>query len=341
VRVLIDTTYAQRAPHSGTAVYLERLSDALGRLPEVELVTVHNPRRRPASGGGLGSIRNLIADQRWVEVELPRHAREAGAELIHHPLPAHAQRAGVPQVVTVHDLAFERLPELFDPRFRRYAHLAHRAAARGASAVICVSETTAADVRELWDVPAERVVVAPHGPGQELPARDRGRPEHLLYVGDGEPRKDLPTLIEAYRRYRDGAQAPLDLILAGSAGADDPGIRTEQPTADRLAELHAGAAALVHTSRYEGFGLTPLEALVAGTPVIAADAPGVREVCGDAARYCEPGDAAAFAAAITEIASTPAIGQALADRGRARSANFSWAASAHAHRDAYSVVLRA
>jgi glycosyltransferase involved in cell wall biosynthesis len=338
MRILIDMTYAHRAPHSGTAIYLERLIDALGHEQGVEVIAVANERRQAPAGGGLGSVRNLLADQWWTEIELPRKARAAGADAIHHPLPARAIASSVPQVVTVHDLAFERLPQLFDKRFRRYAHKVHRAAARSARAVICVSETTAADARELWGVPAERIVIAHHGPGQELPMLERDPPRHFLYVGDAEPRKDLGTLLEAYRRYRETAGEPLGLVLAGSASTSMDGVLVERdPDRARLAELHAGAAALVHTSLYEGFGLTVLEALAAGTPVIAAAAPGVREICGDAARYTAPGDPGSVAAAMAEIASTAEVRRALSERGQVRAAGFSWATSARLHVEAYSL----
>jgi glycosyltransferase involved in cell wall biosynthesis len=340
MRVLIDTTYAQRAPHSGTAVYLDRLIDALGREPEIELVTEHHERRRPPAGGGLGSVRNLLSDRGWTEFELPRRARAARADVIHHPLAARARRAEVAQVVTIHDLAFERLPELFDERFRLYAHYAYRAAARAAGAVICVSDSTAADVRELWGVPAERIVVARHGPGQPLPAVQRGVPEHFLYVGDAEPRKDLGTVLAAYARYRAMVSQPLGLVLAGSVDSSVDGVRVERtPDAARLAQLYAGAVALVHASLYEGFGLTPLEAMGAGTPVIAARVAGVTEVCGDAARFAEPGDAASFADAMSQIAADPAAQMQLAESGRRRAAEFSWAASARAHAEAYSLAV--
>src|SRR5690606_6739659 len=115
---------------------------------------------------------------------------------------------------------------------------------------------------------------------------DRGPARHLLYVGDAEPRKDLPTLLAAYARYRAAAADPLPLVLAGTASARAPGVRVvERPGPHELAGLYAHAAALVHPSRHEGFGLTVLEAVRAGAPVIAADVPAVREVAGGAARY--------------------------------------------------------
>lgn len=341
VRVLLDTSYTRRAPYSGTAIYLACLRDALAQFDGVEVVTAFNSRRRLPAGGGLGSVRNLLADQLWAEVELPAIARRARADLIHHPLPATAHTTRIPQVITIHDLAFERLPEQFDRGFRTYSHYTHRHAARRAASVICVSETTANDVSELWGVPPGRVVVAPHGPGQAIATEARRAGTHFLYVGDAEPRKNLDTLIAAYGLYRRQAEAPLELVLAGSAVARGAGVRLEPRAApDRLADLYAGAVALVQPSLYEGFGFTPLEAMAAGTPVIAASTPGTLEVCGDAAWYVEPHDRDGFAATMLELAGAPGLQRELGERGRRRAAAFTWAASARAHAAAYSLALR-
>jgi glycosyltransferase involved in cell wall biosynthesis len=339
VRVLLDTTYALRAPYSGTAIYISAIRDALVRGGLAEVIERSNPRREPPAGGGLGSARNLLVDHWWSMVELPRLARKLGVDVIHHALPALAPAAPAAQAVTVHDLAFERLPDRFDRGFRTYAHLAHRAAARRAGAVICVSHTTSHEVQELWGVEAERIVVAPHGPGQPLaviPARD---PSHFLYVGDDEPRKNVGTLLAAYAGYREGQESPLELVLAGSVSAAGPGISVEhRPTAERLAELYARAAALVHPSLYEGFGLTLLEAIGAGVPVITAQVAGAVEVCGDAASYAKPQDPSSFAEAMAAIASRPRLRGQLAERGRERAKRFSWDASARAHLEAYSLA---
>jgi glycosyltransferase involved in cell wall biosynthesis len=340
MRVLLDATYAARAPYSGTGVYVDRITEALRRLGDVEVEVVANGRRREPAGGGIGSVRNLIADRWWTAVELPRLARRLGADVIHHPLPALARASRVPQVITVHDLAFERLPDQFDRRFRLYAHRTHRAAALAAGAVICVSETAASDVRELWCVPPERIVVALHGPGQEVVGRELLR-EHFLYVGDDEPRKNLATLLAAYRRYRERVPAPLPLLLAGAASADGPGMAVERhPSRERLAELYAGAIALVLPSLYEGFGLTALEAMSAGTPVLAARSPGLLEVCADAASYADPRDPESFAEAMVQISQAPALQAQLGELGRRRAARFSWGECARAHVDAYSLAQK-
>ncbi len=337
--MLIDTTFALRGP-SGTGVYLERLIGALGDAG-VEVVEAQNDARRAPAGGGWRSALNAAGDEWWTKVGLPRRVRESNAELLHHPLPALALRVQAPQVVTVHDLAFERLPEQFDPAFRRYATITHRAAARRATVVIAVSRTTARDVMARWGVPAERIVVAPHGPGQEpVGPIGLGASAHFLYVGDDEPRKNVRLLLAAYAQYRAAASAPLPLVLAGDVALEAEGVQVVlRPEHQRLAQLYRDAAALVHPALHEGFGLTPLEAMTAGTPVIAARSPGVTETCGDAVVYVDQHDPSDLAGALARVAGSSKLRADLAERGRRRAAEFSWARSARRHLEAYTLAL--
>jgi glycosyltransferase involved in cell wall biosynthesis len=339
VRVLFDATYAERAPYSGTGIYIAQVTQALGQLEDIEVHLVANPSRRPPAGGGFGSARNLLADRWWTSVKLPQLARRSKAEVIHHPLPAFARWTSIPQVITVHDLAFERLPAAFDPRFRRYAKAAHRGAARHAGAVIAVSDTTALDARVVWGIDPERIVVAPHGPGQDLQITEH-KPTHFLDVGDEEPRKNLATLLAAYATYRRRAAEPHELVLAGSVTSTGDGIRAERnPDPNRLAELYANAVALVHPSLYEGFGLTALEAMQAGVPVLASDIRALREVCGGAALYEPPEDAGRFALAMERLTTQPKLREDLAERGRRRAALYSWERAARTHLEAYALAL--
>ena len=344
MRVLLDITYARRAPHSGTGVYLELLQSALAARDDVTVIAVANARRRDPAGGGLGSVANALADARWTQLELPRLARRHRADLIHHPLPAYSHAARIPQVITAHDVAFLQAPAAFAPAYRVWAGRVHRAAVRRATVILCPSAATAAEVSARWAPPHPPVVV-PHGPGQPLPAVDRAAPEHLLYVGDAEPRKRLGLLLDAYGRYRTGAgRDALGLVLAGAVTGvtAPPGVRLEpDPDPERLATLHARAAALVHAAHHEGFGLTLLEAMSAGTPVLAIAGGAVTEVCGDGAWLLPGPDARLMADALGTLAADPARRDELARSGRRRAAAFSWERSAAEHAGAYARAVAA
>jgi glycosyltransferase involved in cell wall biosynthesis len=364
VRVLIDTTYAARAPLSGTAIYLENLIRELGAQGEVEVQEAQNERRAPAAGGGGGSARNAAVDTWWAEMELPRLARRAKADVIHHALPARAHGRAIPQVVTVYDLAFEVLPGMFDRRFATYAHLTYRQATQAAEGVIAISETTAKEVTRRWRIPTARITVAQLGPGQQLPKVAKRARTHFLYVGDSEPRKDLTTLLVAYADYRGSQLAavpqtaaealpedsgpppedsgPLPLILAGDVeDPGQPGVSVERAVdTRRLAELYAGALALVNPALYEGFGLTVLEAMAAQTPVIAAANDAALEVGGDALAPYPPGDTLALAQTLIRVAGDAAERGRLTAAGTAQAARFSWAECARAHASAYSLAVK-
>ena len=159
---------------------------------------------------------------------------------------------------------------------------------------------------------------------------------YVLFVGTLEPRKDLRTLLTAHRLVPD---AP-PLVLVGSPGWGEqlevsgcitPGFLGD----DLLPSVVAGAAALVLPSRDEGFGLPVLEALAAGTPVVASDLPVLREVGGDVVTYAEPGDPAAFAAALQQVLATPGDPAPRRTHGAA----YTWARCAEATRAAYSLAL--
>jgi len=336
VRVLLDGSAALRGP-GGTAVYVERLAGALEREGARVHVVADRARRAPG-GGGAASARNAAHDARWAA----RLGRARGVDVVHHPLPALAPAARAAQVVTVHDLAFLALPGAFDARFRRYAALVHRAAARRADAVVVPSRATAAELRARWGVDA---VVAPHGPGHDEPPLPRAEPPtHFLYVGDAEPRKDVPGLLAAHAAYAAArAGDALPLVLAGRAGEpageEASVVRVGRVSAAGLAALHAGAAALVHAARHEGFGLTVLEALAAGTPVLAVRSPAVAEVAGDAALLVA--GAPALTAQLHRLHDEPRLRAELARRGPERAAALTWRASARAHLGAYAAAAAA
>jgi glycosyltransferase involved in cell wall biosynthesis len=343
VRVLIDTSYARRGP-SGTGVYVEQLVRALRDRSVVEVVEAAQPRRLPPGGGSVPrSVANALLDLHWLHVGLPAAARGVRADLVHHPLPARSRGLACPQVVTFHDVAFEAMPGGYGRFWRALARRAYQRAASQSEAIVCVSEHTASDVVGLLGASASRIVVAPHGPGQveglQPPAAER---THLLYVGDDQDRKNVALLLDAYGRYRDSAAEPVDLVVAGRAATSvqsRPGVRgVPRPSREELVALYGSAIALAHPSAHEGFGLTVLEALSLGTPVVALRNAATEGLGGAAALLVD--DAAQMATQIARLASDPGLRDELSGRGRQSAAGFSWAASARVHERAYTLASR-
>ena len=207
-------------------------------------------------------------------------------------------------VVSIHDLAFVRHTDTVTPATLRYRTLVRRALRRGAVA-LCLTEAMAGEVADHYGLPPERVAVARPGVAASWFAPPGPRPaglpeEYLLFVGNREPRKNLPVLLDALARL---PEAP-PLVLVGPPGwgpAIEASPRVLLPgylSEPDLVAAVAHARALVFPSRHEGFGLPPVEALATGTPVVASDLPVLREVLGDHAAYAAAGDADALAGAI-------------------------------------------
>ncbi len=226
---------------------------------------------------------------------LPRTLRRLGAALVHtqYALPF---RSPCPVVVTIHDLSFEH--GLMGRRDRLVFERVVPRAAREAARVLTVSERTKRDLVEHYGIPPERIVVTPNGVDpafhpatQDAPA---ARP-YALAVGAIQERKNQPAALAAAR------EAGLELVVVGpvkdervAAELREGGARLEgYVEVERLAELYRGAACLVQSSRYEGFGLPVVEAMASGTPVVTVPDPALVEVAGDAAVVVPEGELAA------------------------------------------------
>lgn len=263
----------------------------------------------PGVGGGLG-------DHVFEQAQLPRAARGHLLLSVANTAPLAAARG----VVVVHDLAPLVEPRWFVPSMRLYA-AAVVAAARRARAVCTVSSPVAGELAARGVDPARIHLVRPavdrRGPAAAADvATERARlglaGPYALLVGAADPRKDLPTALAAHARVR--IQRPHTLVLAGG------GHRTFAPVAREAAvdvvdagylpdaRLHAlltGATVLLYPSRYEGFGLPPLEAWDAGTPALLSDLPALREATGGAGEYLPVGDVAAWADALARVLDAP------------------------------------
>lgn len=255
-------------------------------------------------------------------------------------------RVGCPSVITVHDLAIYRNPRWFPGRQPLSVRLVVPRSVLGATRVIAVSENTARDVVDVFGVQRSKIEVVPHGvspafrtmSSDEL-AEARARlnlPERfILFVGTIEPRKNLETLLEAWAMMRDRP----DLVVVGSFGWRyeairdrmdrlGPGLRhLESLDPADLPAVYNLARALAHPAWYEGFGLTPLEAMACGTPVVVSDSSSLPEVVADAGVLVSPGDADAWRAALERVIGDTELAAGLRRRGILRAAQFGWSRS--------------
>ena len=334
--VVVDADVLGRK-RTGDETYVRNLLRELPPLAEAAGVRTAAVTRRPdLVPAGVEAVELGVRSQELrMALSLPRTLRRLGAALCHtqYALPF---RAPCPCVVTVHDLSFEREPEVMGFKDRLIFRTVVPRAVRRAARVLTVSERTKRDLVELYGVPPERIVVTPNGVDPAFSPGDGSR-DYVLAVGAIQRRKNQLAALEA------ALAAGLPLVVAGpekehalarelrARGARVVGhVETE-----RLAELYRGAACLVQASRYEGFGLPVLEAMACGTPVVAVPEPALEEVAGDAAVFVE------------EACLADGIRRALDERerlvaaGLERASRFSWRAAAERTLDVYREILDA
>ena len=281
---------------------------------------------------------------------LARPHRSTNADVVHSTF--YLTRAlrdfpGRPHVVTVHDM----IPELFPESRRRADKITDkRRYVDQAAHIICVSESTKADLLRIFGDVQAPISVIPHGVNPRFAptgARIPGFPrEYLLYVGKRDGYKDVATLINAMPHLVD--EFP-DLILVlvggGPLTARERDHITRLGLSDRVVQrsvadidmpaAYSGARAFVFPSRYEGFGLPVLEAMACGVPVILANSSSLPEVGGDAAVFFEPGSATGLADVVSSVRSNATEAEELSQRGRTRAASFTWAKAAAATAKVY------
>jgi glycosyltransferase involved in cell wall biosynthesis len=345
---------------TGVGRFCAGLASAFAGRDELELrgyAVARSARGDPtAAAAALGidvrawPIPARLANAAWSRAEFPPIEWLVGATDVVHGtnfVVPPSRRAG--RVVTVHDLAALRYPELCMPASLTYPALVLRATRRGAF-VHVPSHFVRQEVLELLGVEGDRIRVIPHGidhpgPGSVAPPSPVGgsarTAPYVLALGAVEPRKDLPTLVSAFAQLA-GAYADLELVVAGPSGWGEPAFAAAVAASglgrrvvrvgylgDREREsLLRGAAVFAFPSLYEGFGFPPLEAMAVGVPVVATAAGAVPEVVGDAAELVPAGDVEALAGALARVVDDGPVRDRLVAAGRDRAATFTWAAAA-------------
>ena len=318
----------------GVAHYTAALLEALASAYPEDEYRVLLPRGEATVPAGVVAVRHALPARVLFGAAAvagrPRlDALLGGCDVVWAPAPAPLALGATPFVLTVHDRSWEVRPQ----DFTRYERLWHAAArprrlARRAARVLCDTEAVRGELIREWGLEPERVRTAPLAPRRLAGAAAPSAHPYFLSVGALEPRKAPDVLVAGFRLARErGLEAELIVAGDGRVDVEAPGVRRLGHVED-LGSLYAGALAVVLPSWLEGFGLTPVEGIAAGTPAIVSDLPVLREVLGDGALYVQPGDAAGLADALLRVAADPALRERLLAAGREAIAPLSWAETA-------------
>lgn len=374
MRICIDARWIF-SELSGVGLYTQELIRALARVDhENEYLLLfqrvdlqertraatrydQNPRFRPLRVPyGVFSPRNQVA--------LPLLLARKRVDLYHstnYMMPL-ARLGRVRRAVTIHDL----IPLLFPdhaPKAKKARYFAlyqtlMRQVARRADLILAPSASTRRDILRELEVPdarAPRVVIVPEGvtPDYKPGPRPKDRAEKIiLYVGRSDPYKNLPRLVEALAGVRaNGVNARLRVVGSPDPRYPEAPRRAEelglQPwidwtgyvTPEQLVREYQTADVFCLPSRYEGFGLTLLEAMACGTPCVCSNIGSLPEVAGDAARKMDPAILPQLVEALTEVLTRPEIAEEYVRRGVQRAAQFTWERTAKLTIEAYRQTL--
>lgn len=372
MRLLLDVSAVPARP-VGAGVYTLEIARELARRDGVELHLVsrrHDAQRWTALAPH-ATVHAEVPESRparllWEQTGAPAVARRVRADLWHGPHYTLPVRLDIPRVVTIHDLTFFEHPEWHQRGKVVFFRRMMRTSVSRAAAIIAVSGHTADRLQAVL-APQAPVFTAPHGVDHERFAPIRPdhetdelarlaatgiRPPYLAFAATLEPRKDVPTLIEAFARIAPD-HPDLKLVIAGRDGwgateirdaAQHSGVTTRIMRVgwmdhDLLPAFFRHARAVAYPSLEEGFGLPALEALSCGAALVTTTGSAMEEVVGDAARLVPPGDPAALAAALARVCDDAVEQRRLRSAGPERARGFTWEASGDQHLAAYAGAL--
>ena len=359
--VVFDAT-AIPADRGGVGRYVDAVVAELAGRDDLELAVVC--QSRDVEGFRAAGVHTLIGLPRrfesvwrrllWEQLRLPGLARELDADVVYSPHYTFPVLSRVARVVSIWDLTFFTLPDAHSRLKRLFFRTWIRASRFTKNLVMTSSQATADELVRITGTPAARIRVAPLAydrfrfavPQQaEVRAfRESMTPpvdRWIAFLGTLEPRKNVPALVEAYRRAVSGHDDPPALLLAGGKGWDtavQPAIESAMAAGfdvralgylpiEQLKDFLGGAEVVVYPSLGEGFGLPVLEAMATGACVLTTRELSLPEVGGGAVAYSGT-DAADIAAVLTGLLADPARRQTLGQAAARRAETFTWARNA-------------
>lgn len=306
-------------------------------------------------------LENRIARILWEQTIWPLWSMRHRLDLLHSMAFVTPLLTSVPTVVTVYDLSFVHYPDRFPFLQRVYLTTQTRQSCQRAQRVITISESSREDVHRFYGIPLSRIDAVVPGveahyrplPAAEVDAfrQRQGLPDRfILHVGTLQPRKNIPTLIEAMALLSD----EIPLILVGGKGwlYDEIFARITQlglqkrvhfagyVPDDDLPLWYNAAALLVFPSVYEGFGLPVVEAMACGTPVVAAHTSSIPEAAGDAGILFAPHDVKQLAQGITAVLTDLDLAAVMRTKGLQQARRFSWKRAGQETAAVYQRALR-
>ncbi len=355
-----------REPYNGVQrAVVQQVRALLDVLPPERLTILAQDSELLAHAAQMGSgvrplpfcCRRVTMRVAWQQLILPGQLRE-GTSFLHALSYTAPLRCPVRYLLNVHDvIAFDH-PEWCASLNAFHMRRLMPGSIRRATTVIVSAQSVADRVLKLFQIPVGRILVIPLGVDTErfaaraetAEATIRPARPYLLFVGNIEPKKGIPSLLDAYSRIAD--RLKLDLVLCGRGAWRSRGIveRIEncarsghvhwlQHASDAaVADLYRHASCFVFPSLAEGFGLPVLEAMAAGVPVIHSDHPVLMETAGGAGAAFRRGDGAALAEALIELHESPLKQQELAERGRLRARELTWRRWGERVKDAYATI---
>ena len=359
MRIALNVRILQ-APRTGIGHYVAELVSALAHEPDVELALFHgwgwSSVLPDAAMPGYSRLTPLLRQipgayqaRRWLEQRRFDQNQTQGIDLYHEPSLWPLAFNG-PTVITLHDLTHLHYPDTQPPARLREIERRLTDGVQRARLILTDSQYVADEAQACFGLPAERFVVAPLGVSarfrprapeainQVLKAHGVEAREYFLCIGTLEPRKNLTLALRAHARLPETVRQRFPLLIAGMAGWQRDQFNDELRASlaagqvcllgylpdEDLAQLLAGARALVFPSLYEGFGLPVLEAMASGTPVILTRHSAMPEVAADAGNYIEPDDPDTLRDAMALLIDDPAHWQACREAGLQRAKLFSW-----------------